>query len=234
MTELEGALIALAGELELPPVPDLSDAVAGRIERRRPGRRLVLAFAVVVAALAVAFAVPPARTAILRFFHIGAVSIERVETLPPAEERPLVSGLGSPLTRAKAERVAGFQMILPRGADESGRRFYARPGLISTLFGGDRPVLLTELAGAEMGLAKKFTTETTSVEPVRVGAAYDGIWIQGGPHVLAYEPSAGHPLTIPTRLAGNVLVWEADGLTFRIEGEGNLAAALELAHSLEP
>src|SRR5947208_13203898 len=90
MTELERALVALGGELDFPPAPDLVPAVRARLERRRFGRPLVFAVALLLIAFGIAMAVPEARSAILRFLHIGAVTVERVETLPAALERPLV------------------------------------------------------------------------------------------------------------------------------------------------
>ena len=40
------------------------------------------------------------------------------------------------------------------------------------------------------------------------------------------------PPTLPPRLAGNVLLWQTDGLTLRLEGrELTLARALQLAGS---
>src|SRR5437870_13565883 len=102
MTELEQALVALGREVEFPPAPDLSAAVRARIDRRARTRRwLVLAFAVVVVGIGIAMAVPDARSAILRFFHIGSVKVDRVDTPPPSREAPLKDGLGSPRTRAE-------------------------------------------------------------------------------------------------------------------------------------
>src|SRR6188508_1463835 len=96
MTELERALVALGQELELPPQPDLAAGIRARLERRRPFGWRAVAFAAALVALAfgIAMAVPPARSAILRFFHIGAATVQRVDTLPAARQRPLVAGLG--------------------------------------------------------------------------------------------------------------------------------------------
>src|SRR5436190_6674221 len=130
MTELERALVALGRELDIPAEPDLRSRVGERIERRPRRRRVaVLALALLVA-LGIALAVPPARSAILRFFHIGSVTIERVETLPHARERSLVAGLGSALSLRDAEKSSGVPLVLnaPRP-----RRFYAQPGLIATV-----------------------------------------------------------------------------------------------------
>src|SRR6266446_4632352 len=130
MTELERALVALGRELDIPPEPDLRSCVRERIERRTRHRRAaVLALAILVA-LGIALAVPPARSAILRFFHIGSVTIERVDTLPAARERSLVAGLGSALSLRDAEKSSGVPLVLNAARP---RRFYAQPGLIATL-----------------------------------------------------------------------------------------------------
>src|SRR5204863_2740785 len=86
MTELErivGGLRTLP--VDWPATPD----VAARLELR-PRRRLaiVAAVALAAAALAAAFAVPQSRSAILRFFHLRGVTVERVGTLPRAQELP--------------------------------------------------------------------------------------------------------------------------------------------------
>src|SRR5437762_847778 len=159
MTELERALVALGGELEFPPTPDLRTRVGERLQRRRWVRPLVFAVALGALAVGVALAVPPARSAILKFFHIGSATVERVETLPPAQQRPLVSGLGPALVREDAEMYAGIHMRLPDNV--APQRFYAQPGMISTLIRPDgKPVLFSELKGDQMGLFKKFVGGT--------------------------------------------------------------------------
>src|SRR2546421_7623995 len=113
MTELERALVALGGELEFPPTPDLVGAVRGRLQRRSWVRPLVFAVALGALAVGVALAVPPARSAILKFFHVGSATVERVDTLPRAQERPLVAGLGPALVEEDAEMDAGPYIRLP-------------------------------------------------------------------------------------------------------------------------
>ena len=54
---------------------------------------------------------PQSRGAILRFLHLGGETIEFVDTLPPAEERPLTAGLGPVVSLAKArELVPGLAL----------------------------------------------------------------------------------------------------------------------------
>src|SRR5437879_1013219 len=150
MTELEQALVALGREVEFPPAPDLAGAVRERIDRRARTRRwLVLALAVLVVGIGIAMAVPDARSAILRFFHVGSVKLERVDTLPNAREAPLTAGLGTPRTRGEAEQIAGFSVILPRFKGAPPGHYYAiRGALIATVIrSGSTPLLLTELKG---------------------------------------------------------------------------------------
>src|SRR5438876_5182210 len=134
MTELERALVTLGRELDIPVEPDLRSHVRERIERRSRHRRaLILALALVVA-FAIALAVPPARSAILRFFHLGAVSIERVETLPSARERPFTAGFGPAVDRVAAEHRIGFKMLLPPLHGSPPKRVYApRNELLATV-----------------------------------------------------------------------------------------------------
>src|SRR2546423_4001647 len=226
MTELERALVALGGELEFPAAPDLRPRVRERLQRRRWVRPVVFAVALGALAIGVAMAVPPARSAILRFFHIGAATVERVGRLLPARQRPLSAGLGRALVREDAEMAAGFQIRLPRGA--APQRFYAQRGMISTLLRADgKPVLLSELQDDQMGLFKKFAGSATSVQPVELGEF--GLWIEGGAHVLMWRFNFGPVHQVETRLAGNVLLWLIQGTTYRLEGRLDKSQMLKLA-----
>jgi hypothetical protein len=229
MTELERALVALGNELDFPAVPDLTWRVRERLQRRRWVRPVVFAVALGALAIGVAMAVPPARSAILKFFHIGSATVERVETLPPAQHRPLTAGLGPALTRSAAESRSQVELKLPNVAAPT--RYYAQPGMISTLIRVDgKPVLLTELKGDQMGLFKKFAAPATKVQPVQLGEF--GLWIHGGPHVLMWQVNFGRIHEVRTRLAGDVLLWLSEGTTYRLEGALDRAKMLEVAHQI--
>ncbi len=228
MAELKRALVALGRELDIPPEPDLRSRVRERIEpRSRHRRALVLALALLVA-VGIALAVPPARSAILRFFHIGSVTIERVETLPAARERSLVAGLGSAFSLRDAEKSSGVPLVLnpPRP-----KRFYAQPGLIATvLHYRGKSVLLAEFQGNQMGLTKKFVAPNTSVEPAPIGSF--GVWLEGGKHVLTWQGASGEIRHMDRRLAGNVLIWAEGNRTYRLEGSLNKGELLELGRQI--
>ena len=188
---------------------------------------------VVVVGIGIAMAVPDARSSILRFFHIGSVKVERVNTLPASREAPLTAGLGTARTRPAAERLAGFRMVLPRFRAGPPRRYYAiRGALIATVIrSGSTPVLLTELKGDQVWLGKKVIDPQTQLEGVSVGS-HGGLFLSGGKHVLMYEVSPTEVGQIYTRFAGNVLLWTAGGLTFRLEGELSRDRAIRLARSI--
>ena len=223
MTELELALVALGHELDVPTAPNLAPRVRARLEPRRVWpRRVALAIAVAVLAVGVAFAIPPARSAILRFFHLGGVTIERVDTLPRAQERPLTADLGLPLHLARATRVAGFRPLLPRGLHP---RLYAWNDAISMLVRiGHKPVLISETSHGGLMFEKKYVAPETQVVAVTV-AGQPGYWITGARHVVEFQ--SGEP-----RLAGNVLLFLRGDLTVRIEGDLTRLQALDLARSL--
>jgi hypothetical protein len=172
--------------------------------------------ALAVVAIASALAVPQSRSAILRFFHLRGVTVERVKTLPPAEEVPLSAGLGTEVSDAAAASVLGGP-FLPAAHGT----LYERDGIVSTLLDG--PVLLSEFGAPEF--LKKFAT--AKVEWVVVAPNAQGLWISGPRHVVYFYPEAS------PRLAGNVLVWATASRTFRLEGR-NLTKddALRLAREI--
>jgi hypothetical protein len=206
MAELERALASL--EVEWPATP--------AFDLRRPARRRawLLALAAAVLALGVAFAVPASRAALLRVLHLGGVTVERVRTLPPAEERSLASSLGTPVSTAEAASLLGR----PFGV---AGRLYRSGTVISTLLPG--PVVLSEFrTGPGSMILKKLVGVATTAKPVQVGGA-PGVWIAGARHVVVAPP-------VPPRLAGNVLIWVRGPITYRLEGRDlTLERAQELA-----
>jgi hypothetical protein len=200
MTELERALVALGDELEYPAARGAWPQVAPRLQRRRWWPAALVAAAVV--AVGIAFAVPPARSAILRFFHLGSVTVQQVQTLPPAPARPFSTGLGPKLSQPTVKLPAGL----------TATAYYARPGLAAAVlrYRGER-VLYARLTGDQMAFAKKLAGPTTHIDEVALGEF--GLWLSGAPHVLAWDRG-----NVRTRLAGNVLLWLDRGVTYRLEG----------------
>jgi hypothetical protein len=207
MTDFERELRAL--DVEWPAAPEL------RLELARRRRVRAVVAVALVAALAAAFAVPQSRSAILRFFHLGGVTVVRVETLPPAQERSLAAGLGGQVSDDEAARALGAPFLPARHGT-----LYERDGFVSTVLQG--PVLLSEF-GSEY-LIKKIASG--KVEYVVVASGVTGLWIADQPHVVVFPEAS-------PRLAGNVLVWAKGGVTFRLEGRGlDEETALKLAREI--
>jgi hypothetical protein len=213
--DLERELRALP--VEWPATPRFELALA----RRRPRWPLVAAIA--LTAIAAALAVPQSRGAILRFFHIGADKIQFVGTLPRAEQRALGAGLGAPVSLAEARGIVP-QLLLPRL--DPPPTLHQSGGAVSLVFRfRGRPVLLTEIREGGIFL-KKLVGGQTDARFIRVRGEFSGLWLAGHPHVFLFPRE-------PARLAGNTLVWQGIGTTYRLEAPGlTEQGALDLAASL--
>ncbi|HEY3922177.1 MAG TPA: hypothetical protein VGL76_08695 [Gaiellaceae bacterium] len=213
MTELEHSLAAL--QVGWPPTPD----VASKLEldpRHARNRPLLVLCAATAVAIVAAFAVPDSRSAILRFFHLRGVTVELVQTLPSAQERPLSTGLGNPVDDRDATTLLGASFVPAHHGP-----LYASEGAVSTLLAVPQPALLTEFGNAFM-LKKLANGAPVSVEVV---PGSPGLWIVGQ-HVVVF-PGAS------PRLAGNVLLWTRGNVTFRLEARGlDETSALELAREI--
>ena len=167
---------------------------------------------------------PESRGAILRFFHLGGVTIQVVDTLPHADERPLTAGLGPVISTAAAKRVIHALLLPP--VDTPPPLHYTPGNVVSTVFEhSGPPVLLSEFPGGGGVYLKKLASGGSHVEGARVGGA-PGLWVSGARHVIFFAGQS-------PRLAGNVLLWEADGVTYRLEGPDlSKADAISLAQSL--
>jgi hypothetical protein len=220
MAELERDLRALAAYVDLPAERDLWPAVQARLGDRRPTpwlRIAVVVAAAVALAVGIAFAVPPARGAILRFFGLEGVSIIRVEKLPRVPRLPAV--FGTRTTLDAAERRVGFRPLLPDigppakiFADDSRRA-------VLLLYGRPRPLRLEETG---IGIFKKLVSGEERVERVSVGGN-PGVWL---PDAHVFADFFDQP-----RMSGSALLWERDGITLRLEGRLTKAEALRIARS---
>jgi hypothetical protein len=223
--DLARELSSLAEHVDWPATPELRLELEPRA-RRRSRRPLyaALAFAAIVA-LAAAFAVPESRGAILRFLHLGGVTIERVDTLPPAEQRPLEAGIGRPVSLAEAKRLFGNVIVLP-DLTPLPQLHIQDHSVLSTVFEyHGQPVLLTQFGFGNYFL-KKLAAGGTSVVDGGMPDSVVSLWISGVTHDV-YFPGAS------PRLAGNVLLWEREGITYRLEGRSlSREDAVALARSL--
>ena len=241
MSALEQELIVIGRRLDLPEPPDLVPGVFARIGTPQPAAprrgRLVLALAVLVAAAFLAtLAIPDARSALLRFLQIGGDRIELVDELPEVAPTPpeLELMLGLRVSLAEARRRAAFDLL--ELEEEPDAVFLGERDTVWFLYGSPDAVRLLvaqtpQLRVDEPFILKKLSASGTSVEPVTVRGA-KAYFLSGEPHVVMLVDELGAGIPETARLARDVLVWEEDGRTVRLEGDLTQAAALELAESL--
>jgi hypothetical protein len=223
MAELEHDLRALGWLVELPAERDLWPGIEARLAsrpRRRWLRAAAFALAAVAVAIGIAFAVPPARSAILRFLGLEGVSIVRVEKLPAVAANPAV--VGTRTTFGRAETTLGFAPRLPVIGPPNG--VYLDPSRVAVLIVYGRPVRL-RLEETRIGVFQKVISVEQRVDQVSVNGDR-GVWLTGT-HV--FDDFFGQP-----RLAANALIWEHHGITYRLEGRVTKAQALRIARSFPP
>jgi hypothetical protein len=261
MTELERALVRLGGDLVFPETPDVVAALGDRLEQAAPVRRpapsrraLVVAFVALAVAVGAAMAVPSARTAILEFFGLRGATVTRVETLPPVETRPEAPDaaareleLGSPVPVVDGSvRVEWPHLVVPQALGPPDAAYYSsllRDGKVSLVYepGAGVPrsrytgvgILVTEFRGdLAPGYVDKLAESGTTIERLRVGR-HPAVWLEGGPHFVAFRTPGGNFGEEVARLAGNTLLVQHGRLLVRIEGELERERAVEIARSLE-
>jgi hypothetical protein len=248
-------LTDIGARLEWPgPSTGFSQRVVARLEAAPPRRPVLRRFVPALGTLGVLAAAiltfsPATRDAVADFIGIGGV---RIQTGDPDEipDRPLGTkfGFGILVDEGEALGRVDFDARVPESdllgdADEIYVNDDRPPGgLIAFVYGeraglpmpagADVGTLITEFRGdIHSGEFFKKTTSDTDITLTHVGEA-EAYWLSGEPHSFFYENSAGEVVLESVRLVGNVLLWEDDGITFRIETFGSLEQALEIAEGL--
>ncbi|MBA3263804.1 MAG: hypothetical protein H0T69_15275 [Thermoleophilaceae bacterium] len=230
---------------EAAPVPRRRGRFAGLLPPAGLRRSLVLAVVALVLLAGTPFAaVPGVRDAVLDFFGLQGVTVERRETLPTTPpERPL--DLGSRTTLADATDRVGFAPLLPdalgepdgvyvrRGlpGGELSLAYRARAGLPRTR-ATRLGLLLTEFRG---DISPEYLGKIVGPDTTAQRLQIDGrraIWIAGVPHFFFYRGPDGEFVETSMRIAQNVLLLEHGPLLLRLEGAFDRDQAIRLARSL--
>ena len=218
---LEHELRALP--IAFPEEPDLAPGVLARLER--PARRWLLAPALVaIAAAGALLAIPQTRAAILDLLRIGGVEVQRVETQPRAPVRP--PALGREVSFATAQRTVDFPLLSPRDPFTA----YVDEPMVNLRW---KRYVLSQWHGEQLPFATKQLGPGSRTVGVSVRGA-NGLWITGARHEIIYRDLKTDQVVAKTRrLAGNVLIWEAGGITYRLEGSRTVADARAVARNLK-
>ncbi len=259
--ELATALHALGERVVYPPTPDLATAVrrglqASTTAPREPwwtplfqGRQLAtIAAAILLLAFLVVVAIPGARTAVADWLSLPRVTFFTEST--PAVESTQIGNwyrIRRPVTLDEAREQVPYTVLVPEqpglGApDEVWLNPIAVDGAVWFVYHATGEIPEVSTTGARLligqfrgelnpGMYGKGIPSGTQVEEITVHGQ-PGYWITGSPHTFSYfDPDEEMPQDT-SRLAGNTLLWQQDGLTLRLESAQDRASAIAIAESM--
>lgn len=246
--DIEYRLAELAGDIDWPGA-DVAGGVQQRIlAQPSTAPRPSVGWKAAVAALAafvVMLAVPAGRQAIADLLGVAGIEITSTDQTPGTDSIRL--DLGESVSQQEAAERTSFPLTLPALA-EIGRpdTIYVQDGppiVVHATWDGPG---LPEIAGTGIGLLltqfesrteqtvfSKELSDSTSVEVTAVGDE-PAQWIEGAPHQLTYRTVDGTQTREVSRLAANVLFWERNGITYRLESGLDLQPTLRIAQALSP
>ncbi|HEY8169904.1 MAG TPA: hypothetical protein VIH24_02250 [Candidatus Limnocylindria bacterium] len=239
---IDVALQALATELAFPPTPDLRASVERAIAR--PARRswwpsawpravalaVLATLLIAAAATALVIAVPGLRLTFLPALPSPDIPDEPLATRlalgRPVDPETIAVGIPAALGTPDEAYVIGDDRVISL--------VYAADDRLATLGDSGIGLLVQVIEGAlDREQVEKLVASDpgTSVAAVQVGDA-DGFWITGPPHLVRIIDPNGGPSTLPTRLAGDTLVWESGGVLYRMESAMGLEETLRIAETI--
>ncbi len=231
----------------LDPEVDIVTRALAQIERdtgrTRTWRRVGVGAAVAAAIALLVLVIPPARRAVADLFGIGGERITRTTSVP--SNLGTRFDLGRSIDVDAARRNAPAPITIPDSIGAPAAAFVGRPAggtsfvwepspRLPRVFDSDIGLLLTEFPGRlDRPLVAKELPPGTTIEPVNVAGA-TGYWLGNGVHEFFYLDADGNPQPDTARLATNTLLWERDGVTYRLESALDRDAGLALARQLTP
>lgn len=257
MTDLAERLEALAARLDLDRHVDVAAIVQRSVvdisrprytAARRPPtvawRWALLPLAVLIAVVAV----PGTRHTLARWFGLSSVRIVVTPNHDVLTTTPVTFPTSSPpagIDLRAAEREVGLQAPVPTVLGSPHAVSVTHPpsaGQITLVYvpssllpespiHGVGALVSVFKANVEAGIFEKVVEPGTTVETVQIYGV-TGYWLFGAPHSYGYVTPDGQ-FTIDTlRLATNTLLWEVNGVTYRLEAHIDKATALRIANSI--
>jgi hypothetical protein len=184
--------------------------------------------------------VPPVRAQLLEFINLGAVRIflgTSTNDAPPGRSTEAVAeGLSLPnlsgeTTLQLAEEMAGFGLKHPSSLGAPDRVHFQEiggPVVVMLWLTADYPervrVSLTQLGSG--AFAAKGTPGSITATTVRGSPA---LWLIGTHSLFLVD---GEMELVRLVVEGNVLVWEEQGITYRLESSLDLESARDMAETL--
>ena len=250
--ELERTLSDIGGRLD-GSKRDLWPAVRTRIAERSAvpwwARLSGMSFAPVAATLGVILVAmllltPRFADAIGNLLTVTGVQIYRVPQTPTV--RPTAQALSFAgqrvATVAEASRVAGFPVRTPAElGDPSAIYVETAPVRVTIVYAAVKGIATSPQAGVSAIVVEfKGTLETqimakaigpgTTLDAVPLGGGV-AYYLAGQPHQFFFRDPTGNIQPETLRLAGNTLLWEEAGVTYRLEAQVGRDDAIRIASS---
>jgi hypothetical protein len=254
--DLERTLSDIAARLD-GPRRDLWPAVRARIAERRAqpwwsrfplDRRTLapIAATLVIILVAALLLTPRFADALGHLLSIPGVQIYQVPQTPtarPNASAPTFAGQRVAST-AEASRIAGFTVRTPAALGEPSAIYVeTAPVRVTIVYASVKGISVSSQAGVSAIVVEfKGTIETqimakaigpgTTLDavPLGNGVAY---YLSGQPHQFFFRDPAGNLQPETLRLAGNTLLWEQDGYTYRLEAQVTREEAVRIASSFQ-
>jgi hypothetical protein len=247
-----------------PPIASSVMERLKRPRRPLAAKRWSWAVLAVVVLLSALMLVPPARAAILEVIQIGVVRIFRGPSMPPAAvptstqgapimqvpltatpithtpptvtSIPTILDIAGETTLSEAQASVKFRIMLPTIPADLGKPdhvYLQNPGdamlilvWLQPLHHDQMRMSLQEIAPGSWAIGKfnPPTIQDTSVN------GKPAVWT-GGPYMLE---SRNHNYVNRRLIAGHVLIWEQNKITYRLETDLPLEEAIKVAESLKP
>lgn len=257
--EFKAQVRTIASQMDYPRTPDIAGTVRARLRTGTRSRFMSKAAAwsltIVLILLTSLMLIPPARAAIVEFIQVGVVRIFRAEPTPvpttpsstmvpvtatpaPTEQSliPLLEGLAGEMTLEEAQAQVDYLILLPSYPSDLGEpdRVFVQDA------DGDMTILvwvdpqkpdevLMSLHFLPPGSWAVKKVQPVVIEETQVNGRY-AVWTFG-PYPMRYENG---DLQYLRMISGHVLIWDAEGVTYRLETNLSLEEAIQIAESLTP
>ena len=165
---------------------------------------------------------------------------------------PATLRLGEPTTAADAAARTGLPVPVPTALGAPGAIFVVTPpasGQVVVAYPASATLPASPVAGVgallstvpgtiDRGMFLKVAGAGTVVEEltfvIASGSTVHAIWLAGEPHQYAFDDAAGAPVFDDLRLATNTLLWNDNGVGYRLEASIARDEAVRIASSVIP
>jgi hypothetical protein len=248
LVQVEALLTRAAANFAYPATPPLAAAVRARlVERpsRSDGRQSVSAWwlrpagaaaaliAAAIVSLGVTLSIPQSRSALADFFHLSHVRVVHELAGSPTPPVLVPGNFARPSGIAALQNVADFPLLLPT---QDGERI-APDAVYAQGEASKLPTAIFvyedyDLYETRLGYFGKAAVDPNLIHSISFGGQ-PAYWIDQGGHMAEFLDEQGHVVAQSQRSVDRAtLLWERNGVTYRLETSLSQEQAIQVAESL--